>query len=69
MFGVRREALFPAQPLQDDPNLFFGRELPARDRRNRRWLRSLGWEVMTVWECQTGHPDLESRLRRFLEHT
>ena len=40
-----------------------------RDRRNRQRLRLLGWEVMTVWECQTRHPHLEIRLRRFLEHT
>ncbi len=25
----------------------------ARDRRNRRALRRLGWGVLTVWECQT----------------
>jgi DNA mismatch endonuclease, patch repair protein len=25
----------------------------ARDRRNVRKLRKLGWQVVTVWECQT----------------
>ena len=24
----------------------------ARDRRNQRALRKLGWKVMVVWECQ-----------------
>ena len=28
----------------------------ARDRRNVRALRALGWRVITVWECQTGSP-------------
>src|SRR5258708_5777321 len=25
----------------------------VRDRRNRRQLRKAGWDVMTVWECET----------------
>ena len=28
-----------------------------RDRRNARELRSLGWKVVTVWECQADRPD------------
>jgi DNA mismatch endonuclease (patch repair protein) len=28
-----------------------------RDRRNSRELRRLGWKVVTVWECEAGHPD------------
>jgi DNA mismatch endonuclease (patch repair protein) len=42
----------------------------ARDRRNRRALAQLGWQVLTVWECQTTarkRAALERRLRRFLE--
>jgi DNA mismatch endonuclease (patch repair protein) len=37
----------------------------ARDRRNRRDLRRMGWRVLTVWECDMGR--LERRLLRFLE--
>jgi DNA mismatch endonuclease (patch repair protein) len=29
----------------------------ARDKRNVRQLRKLGWEVITVWECETKEPD------------
>lgn len=40
----------------------------ARDRRVRRRLARLGWNVLVVWECQTRDlAQLESRLRRFLE--
>lgn len=41
-----------------------------RDRRNRRALRHLGWEVLTIWECQTRPTKVDSliiRLQRFLE--
>ncbi|MDK2973483.1 MAG: mismatch endonuclease, patch repair protein [Candidatus Sumerlaeota bacterium] len=38
-----------------------------RDRRNRRALKRLGWDVLIVWECQTRDPaKLEARIRRFL---
>ncbi|HXP78802.1 MAG TPA: very short patch repair endonuclease [Verrucomicrobiae bacterium] len=38
-----------------------------RDSRNTRTLRSKGWKLMVVWECQTrGSKRLESRLARFL---
>lgn len=38
-----------------------------RDVENLRALRSLGWRVLTVWECQVGaHERLEIRLLRFL---
>ena len=37
----------------------------ARDKLVRRRLRSLGWRVLVVWECQTRFPDkLARRLRR-----
>ena len=37
----------------------------ARDRRNVRQLRKLGWQVVTVWECETKEPDrVQQRLRR-----
>jgi DNA mismatch endonuclease, patch repair protein len=39
----------------------------ARDRRNARAVRKLGWKVVTVWECQCKHPEkLSKRLKRFL---
>jgi DNA mismatch endonuclease, patch repair protein len=39
----------------------------ARDIANRRRLRSLGWRVLTVWECELKNPErLRRRLARFL---
>jgi len=39
----------------------------AKDARNRRALRNLGWGVLTVWQCQTRLPSgLEKRLVSFL---
>jgi DNA mismatch endonuclease (patch repair protein) len=41
----------------------------ARDRRNARRLRSLGWSVLSIFECLTFPPRraaLEARLLRFL---
>lgn len=39
----------------------------ARDVRNRRALRKLGWSVLTVWECQIRRPEiLRRKLARFL---
>jgi DNA mismatch endonuclease (patch repair protein) len=39
----------------------------ARDRRNARAIRKLGWKVVTVWECQCKHPEkLSERLKRSL---
>lgn len=38
-----------------------------RDRRTRRRLKTEGWSVLTIWECQTLHHDhLRARLQRFL---
>lgn len=40
----------------------------ARDARNRRSLRRLGWRTLVVWECQTRDADMLSRrLRAFLK--
>ena len=42
----------------------------ARDRRNLRRLRRLGWQVLIIWECQTRNPDpLKARLKSFLTPT
>lgn len=33
----------------------------ARDRRNRRLLKKMGWTVIVIWECEVGKPDALSR--------
>ena len=39
----------------------------ANDKKHARRLRSLGWSVMIVWECQLKHPDrVQTHLQRFL---
>lgn len=39
----------------------------ARDRRNKRELSAIGWEVLVVWQCELRHSErLETRLRSFL---
>jgi DNA mismatch endonuclease (patch repair protein) len=39
-----------------------------RDKRNERMLKTLGWTVMTVWQCQLEKPDLlKKRLKRFMD--
>ena len=35
-----------------------------RDRRNALALRQLGWNVITVWECEVGNEDKLSRMLR-----
>lgn len=38
-----------------------------RDRRKERELREAGWDVLTVWECETrDHEGLKQRLRDWL---
>lgn len=38
-----------------------------RDKRNSRLLRSLGWRILVIWECQIKNRSrLASRLNRFL---
>lgn len=34
----------------------------ARDRRNHRALRKLGWEVIIIWECQTRRASMLAKL-------
>ena len=34
------------------------RENVARDKKRTSQLRSLGWRVLTIWECQIGEPHL-----------
>lgn len=39
-----------------------------RDKKVRKELRLLGWDVLVIWECQTMHEqELKTTLRRFLE--
>ncbi|MEX2169548.1 MAG: very short patch repair endonuclease [Pirellulales bacterium] len=41
----------------------------ARDKRTAQALRRAGWQVLTVWECQTAparRPRLEARVAAFL---
>lgn len=49
---------------------FWGEKLNGnklRDERARQALAELGWEVLTVWECELGDlAELEKRLREFL---
>jgi DNA mismatch endonuclease (patch repair protein) len=41
----------------------------TRDLRNKRQLRSAGWGVLEVWECEMKNLDaLSARLRYFLEY-
>ena len=40
-----------------------------RDEKIKRALRSLGWKIMVVWECQLSHKEqLQNKIRRFLEN-
>lgn len=38
-----------------------------RDMKNQRKLRSIGWRILIVWECQLKRASLPTRLLRFLE--
>ena len=41
-----------------------------RDRRSRRQLRALGWEVLVLWECQIrprSRQRLQGKIERFLQ--
>ena len=39
----------------------------TRDRRTRRELKQLGWEVLIVWQCELKKPEkLTERLNDFL---
>jgi DNA mismatch endonuclease (patch repair protein) len=39
-----------------------------RDIRNKKSLRKLGWDVLTIWECQTrDSEELTKRIETFME--
>ncbi|MCW0196818.1 very short patch repair endonuclease [Sphingopyxis sp.] len=40
-----------------------------RDEVSRSQLEDEGWDVLTVWECETKRPDLKKRLQQFLGPT
>jgi DNA mismatch endonuclease, patch repair protein len=41
-----------------------------RDRRNLRKLKSAGWKVLTIWECQTtDSANLHKKILAFLNHS
>jgi DNA mismatch endonuclease (patch repair protein) len=41
-----------------------------RDVQNKKALSRLGWQALTIWECNTRHPiSLKARVRRFLGPT
>ena len=38
-----------------------------RDKKNGRYLASLGWQVLVVWECETKNANLlQAKLLRYL---
>jgi DNA mismatch endonuclease, patch repair protein len=43
------------------------RKTQLRDRRNVRALKALGWQVVTLWECELKRPDyLTRKIKRLL---
>jgi DNA mismatch endonuclease (patch repair protein) len=40
-----------------------------RDARHVARLRDLGWDVLTIWECEVDEPSLARRIRFFLERS
>ncbi len=62
--GCREGRLPGTRPEYWGPKLQANRK---RDRQNRRALRTLGWTVLVVWECETKRPErLEAKLGKFL---
>ncbi len=39
----------------------------ARDEKTRAAYKEMGWEILTIWECETRSPDLKDRLAAFLD--
>lgn len=37
-----------------------------RDEQDKRALLAKGWDILEVWECQLGEPELSERLSNFL---
>lgn len=82
VFPSRRRVIFVHGCFWHRHRCRKGRSLPAsriafwrrklelnaqRDRRVRRRLRTLGWSVLVIWECQLRRPDrVRRKLERFL---
>jgi len=45
------------------PKLEANRE---RDRKNSASLKSMGWRVLVIWECEITHPNLSNKIKGFL---
>ena len=83
VFASRKKVLFVHGCFWHRHRCKYGRVVPAtrrrfwleklqknvvRDRRVRRQLRALGWESLTIWECQLKQQDrLSNRMRSFLD--
>ena len=83
VFGRRRKVIFvhgcfwhshPGCPKATSPKTrseFWADKFERnveRDAQVQRRLSDLGWQILTVWECETRTPDeLRDRLRKFLE--
>jgi DNA mismatch endonuclease, patch repair protein len=82
VFVARRKVIFVHGCFWHRHRCRFGRVMPgtrtefwrsklagnaARDRRTQRQLRQLGWDILIIWECQTGDlRKLKQRLTAFL---
>lgn len=82
VFGPRRKAIFVhgcfwhahgcsiGKPPKSRPE-FWGPKLgrnTARDKEKTEALRSLGWEVLTIWQCETRSlASLAEKLHNFLD--
>ena len=83
VFPSRRKVVFVHGCYWHLHNCRYGRVIPktnagfwaekrgrnvARDKRNARALKELGWELLVIWECKTRFPlKLVPRIRRFLD--
>ncbi|MCA9450503.1 MAG: DNA mismatch endonuclease Vsr [Candidatus Omnitrophica bacterium] len=42
----------------------------ARDRKARRRLKRLGWDVLVIWECESEKPEkVKAKVKKFLEES
>lgn len=39
-----------------------------RDERNQRTLKEMGWEVITVWECELKKENFQETMDKLIEH-
>ena len=83
VFPARRKVIFVNGCFWHQHDCPLGRKKPSansdywhpklarnveRDKQNRERLRTLGWEVMVIWECETKEgAELVGRIGSFLE--